>query len=173
MHIRRARQSDLAAIAALYERTHDAEEQGLTTIGWIRGVYPTLQTAQEALSRDALFVMKDDGELVACAKIDQQQVPEYVDCPWMDDADPEQVTVLHTLVVDPAQRGKGYGKAFVQFYVDLADEMDAPYLRMDTNERNTAARALYRSLGYHEAGIIKCCFNGIPDVKLVCLEKKL
>lgn len=173
MHIRRARASDLPAIAALYERTHDAEEQGLTTTGWIRGVYPTLDTAREAMTRDAMFVMKDDGELVACAKIDAQQVPEYVDCPWMDDAAPEQVTVIHTLVVDPLHRGKGYGKAFIEFYEEYADEMDAPYLRLDTNERNTAARAMYRALGYHEAGIVKCNFNGIPNVKLVCLEKKL
>ncbi len=173
MHIRRARQSDLPTVAALYERTHDLEEQGLTTIGWIRGVYPTLATAEEALGRDALFVMKDEGELVAVAKIDQQQVPEYADCPWMNDAEPEQVLVLHTLVVDPEKKGKGYGKAFVAFYEELANDWDTPYLRMDTNERNTAARGLYRSLGYHEAGIVKCTFNGIPDVKLICLEKQI
>jgi len=32
---------------------------------------------------------------------------------------------------------------------------------------------LYKRLGYREAGIVPCVFNGIPDVMLVCLEKKL
>lgn len=48
-----------------------------------------------------------------------------------------------------------------------------PYLRMDTNARNKTARKLYAGLGYWEAGIMPCVFNGIPGVQLVCLEKKL
>ena len=44
---------------------------------------------------------------------------------------------------------------------------------MDTNAKNAAARRLYSRLGYREAGIVPCVFNGIPDVRLVCLEKKL
>ena len=45
--------------------------------------------------------------------------------------------------------------------------------RMDTNERNQAARALYARLGYSEPSIVDCVFNGIPGVRLVCLEKTL
>ena len=44
---------------------------------------------------------------------------------------------------------------------------------MDTNERNLAARRLYARLGYREAGVVGCTFNGIPGVRLVCLEKTL
>ena len=81
--------------------------------------------------------------------------------------------VLHTLVVDPAFGGKGCGKAFVAFYEEYARTHGCPYLRMDTNARNQAARRLYRHLGYREAGIVPCEFNGIPGVQLVCLEKTL
>ena len=52
-------------------------------------------------------------------------------------------------------------------------ENGCPYLRMDTNARNKTARKLYAGLGYWEAGIMPCVFNGIPGVQLVCLEKKL
>ena len=44
---------------------------------------------------------------------------------------------------------------------------------MDTNEKNVRARALYAKLGYQEPGVVSCTFNGIPGVRLVCLEKKL
>ena len=44
---------------------------------------------------------------------------------------------------------------------------------MDTNERNSAARAMYRGLGYREIGVVPTVFNGIPDVRLVLLEKHL
>ena len=40
-------------------------------------------------------------------------------------------------------------------------------LRMDTNEKNAAARRLYARLGYREADIVPCAFNSIPNVRLV------
>ena len=42
---------------------------------------------------------------------------------------------------------------------------------MDTNERNTNARALYKKLGYDEVEMIPCTFNGIEGFHLVMLEK--
>lgn len=48
-----------------------------------------------------------------------------------------------------------------------------PKLRIDTNARNTAARALYRKMNYKEIEIIPTTFNGISGVNLVLLEKNL
>ena len=44
---------------------------------------------------------------------------------------------------------------------------------MDTNAKNETARAMYRKLGYRETGVVPTVFNGIPDVRLVLLEKHL
>ena len=77
------------------------------------------------------------------------------------------------VVVDPQAKGRGYGSRFVDFYESYALEHGCRYLRMDTNERNASARALYRNLGYREVSIVPCAFNGIPGVQLVCLEKTL
>jgi hypothetical protein len=44
---------------------------------------------------------------------------------------------------------------------------------MDTNARNTRARAMYKRLGYSEPDIVPCVFNGIEGVQLVLLEKML
>lgn len=172
--IRKAVLEDIPQVAAIYGRILTEEEQGRAAVGWIRGVYPTEQTALDALKAGSLFVLEREGVIAAAAKIDQNQVPEYAGALWRyPDAPPEQVLVLHTLVVDPAFGGKGCGKAFVAFYEEHARSHGCPYLRMDTNARNTAARRLYAGLGYWEAGIVPCVFNGIPDVQLVCLEKKL
>ena len=172
--IRKGIEQDIPHIAAIYEHIHDNEECGKSTVGWIRGVYPTADTARAALDTDDLFVMEEGGAVVAAARINRIQVPVYADVPWRyPDVPDEQVMVLHTLVVDPNVKGKGYGTAFVAFYEQLARETDRPYLRIDTNARNTPARALYKKLGYTEAGIVAGTFNGIPDVQLVCLEKKV
>ena len=173
MEIRKATEADISAVAAIYDALLDREEQGLLSTGWTRGVYPTEQTARDALAAGTLYVLEDGGRVTAAAKIDQSQMAQYTQCRWQYDAPPEQVLVLHTLVVDPAVKGKGCGTAFVAFYEQLARDTDRPYLRIDTNARNTPARTLYAKLGYTEAGIVAGTFNGIPGVQLVCLEKKV
>ena len=66
------------------------------------------------------------------------------------------------------KKGKGCGRAFVAFYEDYAKQHGCIALRMDINTR---ARNLYQRLGYEEIGIVESNFNGIPNVRLVCLEK--
>ena len=172
--IRKGTQQDIDAIEGIYDRILTREETGLVTIGWVRGIYPTRATAQAALDAGELFVLECDGAVAAAARIDQVQVPEYANAKWQyPQAPAEQVMVLHTLVVDPLQGGRGLGTAFVRFYEEYAREHGCPYLRMDTNEKNRNARALYARLGYRETGIVDCRFNGIAGVRLVCLEKTL
>lgn len=170
--VRKATPADLDAIAAIYDDIHTEEEAGRSTIGWIRTIYPTRKSAEDSIAKGDMFVLEVDGAVVAAAKINQEQVPEYGDAQWEYPASDDQVMVLHTLVVSPKRKGKGYGSQFVDFYEAYARKNNCPYLRMDTNERNLAARALYKKLGYTEVGIVPCEFNGIPGVRLVCLEKK-
>lgn len=171
--VRKAAEGDIPAVTAIYDAILDNEEAGRSTVGWARGVYPAEGTAREALQKGTLFVLEDGGEVVAAAKLDQEQVPEYADCPWEHPAEDHEVMVLHTLVVHPDRGGRGYGKQFVAFYEQYARERGCPCLRMDTNIRNAAARSLYGKLGYKEVGVVSCTFNGIEGVRLVCLEKKL
>ena len=77
MEIRKAKKADIDSIEEIYERIHDGEEKGLTTTGWIRNIYPTRKTAEDALSRNDLFVMMDEEKIVAVAVINQIQGDEY------------------------------------------------------------------------------------------------
>ncbi len=172
--IRKACEADILAIAGIYDRILTKEETGGATIGWVRGVYPTESFANKALAAGDLFVLEDGGKICATARINQVQVPEYRNADWRYADVPEnEIMVLHTLVVDPLCAGGGFGTAFVSFYEQYAKAHACRYLRMDTNVINKAARRFYAKLGFYESGVIGCVFNGIPDVKLVCLEKKL
>ena len=173
MIIRKAKQSDIDEIEKIYDHIHDLEESGSVTIGWIRGVYPIRKTAEDSLGRGDLFVMEDEQGIVATAIINQIQIPDYAKTGWKHEADDDEVMVLHTLIVDPEHKSRGYGKAFVNYYEEYAKKHGCNELRMDTNARNTNARAMYKKLGYEEADIVPCVFNGIPDVMLVCLEKRI
>lgn len=171
--IRKAERKDIVAVAAIYDEIHAAEERGEITVGWERGVYPTESTAENAFNCEELFVEEKEGRIVAAAIINRKQVDVYKDGDWLYKADDGNIMVLHTLVVSPSASGKGYGKAFVAFYEEYSLKNNCHVLRMDTNERNEKARAMYRKLGYREAGIIPTVFNGIPGVGLVLLEKRI
>ena len=169
--IRRAKEADISAVAAIYDKLHTEEEAGRAVIGWIRGVYPTEDTARMALRRGDLFVQEEVGKIVGAAIINQTQVDAYYGGPWQYPAEDSEIMVLHTLVIDPDTARHGYGRKFVAFYEEYAGQNGCKVLRMDTNCRNARARAMYGRLGYREAGIVPCVFNGIEGVGLVLLEK--
>ena len=170
---RKAETGDLEAICRIYERSHDAEEAGLSTTGWLRGIYPVRETAEASLDRDDMYVAEKDGRVVATGVINQIQVDVYYGCDWKYRAADEEVSVLHTLAVDPGARGRGTGPAFVRFWEQLAADQGCRVLRIDTNAINKRARKMYADLGYTETDIVPTVFNGIPGVDLVLMEKKL
>ena len=109
MHtIRKGEPRDIAAIAVIYDRILDREERGGASTGWIRGVYPTADTARAALEAGELFVMEREGRVVVAGRINHEQCPQYAAVPWTEPETPdEQVLVLHTLVSDPLVAGHG------------------------------------------------------------------
>lgn len=170
---RKATEKDIIKVSEIYEYVHTCTENGDLNTGWVRNVYPTYHTAQTAFERGDLFVAEDEGNIVGTAIINQIQMEEYRYAKWKYDAPDNEVMVLHTLAILPSASGNGYGKEFVKFYEEYALSQNCVYLRMDTNVINSAARAMYKKLGFWETGIVDCIFNGISDVGLVLLEKKL
>ena len=173
MIIKKAKAKEIDDIEKIYNKIHLKEEKDENIIGWKRGIYPIRKTAEDALKREDLFVMKDKGLVVGSAIINQEQVDVYKKATWIYKASDSQVMVLHTLVIDPDFNGKGYGKKFVKFYEDYAKKNKCNFLRIDTNEKNVRARTFYKKLSYEEIACLPCNFNGLEDVNLILLEKKL
>ena len=125
--IRKANMNDLDRIEEIYNEIHTEIEEGQARIGWIRGVYPVRETAENALKRDDLFVAEQNGEIVASAVINQTQMEEYTKGNWQYNVPEEKICVLHTLTVLPDAGEKGVGKGFVAFYEQYAKENNIPF----------------------------------------------
>ncbi len=172
--IRRANRDDIDAVMKIYDavlRKEEGMERKL--VGWVRGIYPTRQTAEDGLEKGTLYVYEKDGRIIGAAKMDNVQAPEYAECDWGHDVPYDKVLVLHTLAIDPEFSGRGYGSEMVTFYEELGRKKGCDYLRIDTNVNNTPARGIYEKHGYRRAGTVRCSFKGINDVYLACFEKKL
>ena len=173
MYIRKAEEKDLKRVAEIYEKILEREVAGHTKTGWLPGIYPTEDTASQAIERGDLYVMEIDGETAGSAVLNHMQVDCYCEGDWECECADSEAFVIHTLTIDPELSGKGFGKAFVEFYERLAREKCCRALRLDTNENNKAARGLYSSMGFKEVGIVPTVFNNIPGVNLVLIEKAL
>lgn len=77
--IRKATEKDIQAVSRIYDGIHTEEEAGRVTIGWIRDIYPTEKTAEMALEKGDLYVLEDDGVVVAAGRLNQQQEPSYAE----------------------------------------------------------------------------------------------
>ena len=171
--IRKANVQDIPKITAIFDQLHTAEELGHSTTGWLRGIYPTEDVAAAGVRAGDMIVVEEDGEVCAAARINQEQCEEYAQITWEFEAREEQVLVLHTLVVSPRTQGRGCARQILAHYEQEARDRNCTALRIDTNFRNQRARAMYRKYGYRESGVVDCDFNGIPNVQMVCLEKRV
>ena len=57
-------------------------------------------------------------------------------------------TYLQELYVVPSLRGRGIGRALLEATIELARERGADGIDLNTGETDTAARALYESMGF-------------------------
>lgn len=172
--IRPAVPGDLNAVAAIYEAILDQEEaRGVSYTNWQRGKYPTVDHAAQALEAHALYVLEEDGVVEGCTILNGEQLPEYGAIPWSVPAAPEEVMVIHTLVVHPRCAGQGKARAFVRFCEEEARRQGKRVIRLDTYEGNAPANAMYPRLGYALAGATEFFFQGFVRETLNCYEKAL
>lgn len=171
--IRKAAAADLPGIGEIYEAVFDREEQGPVYTNWLRGSYPTTEDARKALEAGTLYVGEEDGVLWGVVNLNGEQLPEYGRIPWSIPAEAEEVGVIHTLCVHPAQSGKGLAKRMVAFCEETARSQGKTVIRLDTWEGNAPTNHLYPSIGYGFAGSTEFFFQGYIREILNCYEKKL
>jgi len=172
--IRLATEADLPAVARIYEEVLTQEDRRPASYtNWQRGKYPTVHTARSALEQGELFVAEEEGDLYAAVVLNSVQLPEYSLIPWSFPAAPQQVGVIHTLVISPRWSGRGKARALVAFCEEECRRQGRTVMRLDTYEGNLPAVSMYPKLGYRQAGATEFFFQGFIHEVLVCFEKRL
>ena len=101
--IRKATAGDLPKIGEIYDAIFDLEEQGAPVYtNWLRGTYPTVETARQVLEAGTLYVGEEDGTVWGVANLNDIQLPEYDNIPWTIPAEREEVAVIHTMCIHRA-----------------------------------------------------------------------
>lgn len=167
--IRQARVEDLEQIEEAYNE-HFAHEQTHTAYTiFKRDIYPTRQTATDALNEGALHVYENDGQIAGSIIVNEKMPPEYARVRWSVAG---RALVIHLLMVRPRMTGRGVASALVAHAFGLARERSCASVRLDTGSQNAPAVALYKKLGFRIAASGSMRVGGaVPHAGHLFLER--
>jgi ribosomal protein S18 acetylase RimI-like enzyme len=171
--VRLAEAGDLDDLLVLL-RTCVAEMQARGLDQW-DDVYPDRATLAGDIQARTLYLAARAGELplLGALTLNQRQEPEYAGVTWQILVEP--VAVVHRLMVHPTAQRSGLGRFLMRFAEREAYRLGCRAIRLDTMDANTRALALYRALGYRQAGPVRfrkgafTCFErrvAAPDEEL-------
>ena len=154
-----ASEEDREEILALYRA-----QLGRDVCPW-NDDYPSDETITWDLSRDALFVMKRGGSIIAAVSVDEDEEVDALTC-W--DASLEPEGELARIAVLPNEQGKGLGRIMLQFGMDELKRRGYKGIHILVNKQNARAIRCYAVFGFTVTGE---CHMYDPD--FLCYEKEL
>ena len=157
MQIRKAKEEDIAAVAALYDAVCDTLEAGENYPGWAKGDYPTRRDAEMGEAAGELFVTEEAGEILGTMMLREEQERNARSAPWQ---------------LRPDCRGGGVGRALLGYAEAWAKAQGKRALRLDVHEINTPAIKLYESCGFRYIATVDLGY-GAYGLKWFRLYEKL
>lgn len=154
-----ATEEDRALILALYQA-----QKGREFCPWDED-YPSDETISFDLSRDSLFVMKEDNGIIAAVSIEKDEDVDHLAC-WNRDLFPGGE--LARLAVDPSVQSRGIGRRMMEYGMEVLKERGFKSIHFLVNKYNVKAIKCYASFGFQVVGE---CF--MYDQDFLCYEKAL
>ena len=127
--------------------------------------YPSEDTIDFDLSRDALFVMKEKDTVIAAISIEIDEDVDKLEC-WDRELFPGGE--LARLAVTPSMQGKGIARQMLQHGMQALKDRGYKSVHFLVNKYNTPAIRSYAKFGFHVAG--EC---HMYDQDFLCYEKGL
>lgn len=170
--IRKATAEDISFVEEIYNEITSNEEI-IKFTQWMKGLYPTVLTAQKSFEEGTLFVSEDDGVITGAVILNHEQPEEYKKLKWNIEAEGEKVLVIHTLCIKPSFSKMELGQKFIIFAENYAKELGCTTIRLDTNDKNIPGANLYKKMGYNHVGNADFNFQGLKYQNLKCFDKTL
>ena len=152
-------EADRKEILALYNM-----QKGRPFCPWSEA-YPSDETIDFDLERDALFVMKEDGRVIAAISIDEDGDVNKLAC-W--DLDLAPGGELSRLAVLPDMQSRGIARRMIEYSMDELRKRGFKSLHFLVNRYNVKALRSYAHMGFNNVG--EC---HMYEQDFFCYEKEL
>ena len=158
--IEMATEADADAVLRLY-----GEQIGREFCFWDED-YPGEETITYDLSRDALFIMRNEsGEIIAAISIELDEDVNRLDC-WTPSLQP--AGEFARLAVTPACQNRGLARKMVAYVLDKLRERGFRSVHILVNRDNIKAIRSYAHTGFRTAGECE-----MYEQHFLCYEKEL
>lgn len=171
--IKQAERNDIEAVANSYLELFAYEAVHGNQTNWVPGLYPSKSTALTAFEKGSLYVLKEGNTFCGSMILNHIQPAEYKTINWHYQAEATEIFVIHTLCVPPSQKGKGYGKQFINYAMHYAAQKCCKTVRLDTWAENHPAAALYEKLGFRLAGTAPILLQGAIHEQQIFFEREV
>ena len=154
-----AKEEDRAEVLKLYK-----SQIGREFCPWT-DEYPSNETIDFDLNRGALYIMRNDKEIIAAISVEEDEDVDNLEC-WNKNLFPGGE--LARLAVLPTWQNKGIAKIMLLYGMKALKERGFKSIHFLVNKKNTKALKSYSAFDFHLAGE---CF--MYDQDFLCYEKEL
>lgn len=154
-----AKEEDIEEILALYKK-----QLGQEYCPWDEA-YPSDETINQDLSRDALFLLKSSGRIKAAISIDDDETVNNL--PYWD-RNLAPLGELARLAVLPEEQSKGYGRIMLKFGMEELKRRGFKGIHILVNKYNLKAIRCYAIFGFRLAGE-----HRMYEQDFLCYEREL
>ena len=154
-----ATENDKAEILSLYKA-----QIGRENCPWTED-YPSSESIDFDLKRDALFVLKTDGKIKAAISLEEDEDVDNLSC-WDKTLAPEGEVAR--VAVLPEAQNKGLGKIMMQYAMDELKRRGYKGIHILVNKHNIKAIRCYEVFGFNTVG--EC---HMYEQDFLCYERKL
>lgn len=154
-----ATERDREEVLKLYEM-----QKGREFCAWDED-YPSNETIDFDLSRDSLFIMKENDRIIAAISIEVDEAVDNLDC-WDKKLFPGGE--LARIAVEPTMQGRGIARKMMKHGMDVLKERGYKSIHFLVNKHNEKA---IRSYSFFNFNVVGECF--MYDQDFLCYEKEL
>lgn len=154
-----ATENDKAEILSLYKA-----QIGRENCPWTED-YPSSESIDFDLKRDALFVLKTDGKIKAAISLEEDEDVDNLSC-WDKTLAPEGEVAR--VAVLPEAQNKGLGRIMMQYAMDELKRRGYKGIHILVNKHNIKAIRCYEIFGFNTVG--EC---HMYEQDFLCYERKL
>ncbi len=171
MVIRICVKEDISLVGTFYEKVVKLLDEDINYPHWIRGVYPSEESAKKMTEKGAQYVCIQDGMIVGAFALNDEPQGSYRKGQWPHVLADGEYTVIHALAVDPEYRNQNIASKIIKFCLEKTRSEGYKAIRVDIAADNIPARKLFEKNGFIFAGDVDLEI-GIGDVPLFSLYER-
>lgn len=171
MNMEIAETKDIAETMKLYKKVVDVVNKSSIKLGWNTDVYPDEVFVTTSIAASEMFIIRDNGKIIAAAVVNESVNDEYSQVDWDIKDEDAKIATIHALATDPEYRGHSVSDMFLLNIENYCREKGYRAIHLDVIDTNIPGYKLYMRNGYREVDCIDMYYEVVGHRKFAMMEK--